>query len=142
MTLRQCIMCASARPVAKGTVMKHLVHCWFQVILDNTLCYPVSYRRNAQRPETSLFLCNKLCSDRWWKVAARSHAIVDFIQVLAHVGFKHLNALAVYTCTSIFRHNFKIALIHHPFTYRKRFCLFFFHHSIVLLTVVLNNKTR
>ena len=55
-----------------------------------------------------------------------------------HTGFysyqpqTFFNALTINTCTSIFRHNFKIAVIHHSFTYRKRFCLFFIHCSIVL----------
>ena len=91
--------------------MKNFFHHWFQIILDHSLPDPVRNSWNAEWPFATLLFVNEHRSYRWWKIAPRCHAIPDFVQIIRQVFIEHINALFVYSCTSVFGNNFQIAVV-------------------------------
>src|ERR1700722_4457789 len=98
--------------------MKDVFHHGFQIVFYYSLCNTVAHRWNAQWSQPSLFLGNKYGAYSWWEIAARRHAIPDFVQVTVPFCIEHFYAFTVNSCSPLLRNHFQITLPYPPFAYR------------------------
>ena len=73
----------------------------FQIPLHDHLCHTVRDGRNAQRPDTTPCLGYFNQQHRWWHVTARTHPVPEFVEVVAKIGFKRFQTLAVVTRSAL-----------------------------------------
>src|SRR5215470_2729686 len=94
---REGLVRRSARPVAVGVLMEMRVDLGLQTLLNNHLCHPVSYRRNAQRPAPASRFRYLHASNGRRLIAARGHPIPELVQVVGQPRLKLLDRLPINT---------------------------------------------